>query len=58
LGRWLSVSFWRIVGFLSLALIIWLILTQPVVAAGIVNSIASLLKAAATNITRFFVALF
>jgi hypothetical protein len=54
----LSVSFWRIVGFLSLALIIWLILTQPVVAAGIVNSIASLLKAAATNITRFFVALF
>lgn len=51
-------NFWKIVGFLFLALMIWLILTQPQVAAHIVNSIASVLKAAATNVTKFFVSLF
>jgi hypothetical protein len=53
----LSVKFWRIVGFLFLALIIWLILTQPAVAAGIVQSIATILKTAATNVTQFFTSL-
>ena len=50
-------KFWRIVGFLFLALIIWLILTQPEVAAGIVNGIGNVLKTAATNVTRFFTSL-
>jgi hypothetical protein len=44
----------RVVGFLFLALIVWLILTQPTVAAGILSSIAAILKTAATNIVRFF----
>lgn len=44
----------RIVGFLFLALIVWLIITQPAVAAGILKSIAAILKTAATNIVHFF----
>ncbi|HEY0814495.1 MAG TPA: hypothetical protein VGE11_14550 [Pseudonocardia sp.] len=51
-------NFRRIVGFLFLALIVWLILTQPTVASGILRSIAAVLETAATNITRFFVSLF
>ncbi len=51
-GRWLSVR--RIVGFLFLTLIVWLILTQPTTAANIVNEIFAILKTAATNITSFF----
>ena len=51
-------NFRRIVGFLFLALIVWLILTQPTVASGILRSIALILENAATNITRFFVSLF
>ena len=52
--RWLSVNFRRIVGFLFVALIIWLILTQPTTAANILNNIAAILKTAATNVTSFF----
>jgi len=52
--RWLSVNFRRIVGFLFLALIVWLILTQPDVASGILRSIALILRNAAINVTRFF----
>jgi hypothetical protein len=48
------VNFRRIVGFLFLALIVWLILTQPDVASGILRSIALILRTAATNITHFF----
>ncbi len=44
----------RIVGFLFVALIVWLILTQPTTAAHIVNNVFAILKAAATNITHFF----
>ncbi len=44
----------RIVGFLFLALIVWLIITQPDVAAGILRNIAAILKTAATNIVHFF----
>jgi hypothetical protein len=44
----------RIVGFLFLALIVWLILTQPTTAANIVNGIAAILMTAATNVTSFF----
>lgn len=44
----------RIVGFLFVALIVWLILTQPNTAANIVNDIFAILKTAATNVTRFF----
>ena len=44
----------RIVGFLFLALIVWMIVTQPTTAANIVNDIAAILKTAATNITYFF----
>ena len=44
----------RIVGFLFLALIVWLILTQPTTAANIVNDIGAILKTAATNVTHFF----
>ena len=51
-GRWSAVS--RIVGFLFLALIVWMIVTQPTTAANIVNDIAAILKTAATNITYFF----
>jgi hypothetical protein len=50
--RWWAVS--RIVGFLFVALIVWLILTQPTTAAHIVNNIFAILKIAATNITHFF----
>jgi hypothetical protein len=52
--RWLLVNVRRIVGFLFLALIVWLIITQPDVAAGILRSIAAILKTAATNIVHFF----
>ncbi len=48
----------RIIGFLFLALIIWLIITQPLVASDILKSIAAILKTAATNITTFFSSLF
>ena len=44
----------RIVGFLFLALIVWLILTQPDTAAGILRNIAAILETAASNITHFF----
>jgi hypothetical protein len=44
----------RIVGFLFLALIVWMIVTQPTTAANIVNDIGAILKTAATNITHFF----
>ncbi len=44
----------RIVGFLFLALIAWLILTQPTTAANILNDILAILKTAATNVTSFF----
>ncbi len=44
----------RIVGFLFLALIVWLVLTQPDTAANILRSIAAILETAATNITHFF----
>ena len=47
-------KFWRIVGFLLVALIVWLILTQPNTAANIVNDIFAILKTAATNVTSFF----
>ncbi|MDT7551468.1 MAG: hypothetical protein QOI16_4 [Pseudonocardiales bacterium] len=55
--RWLSVNVRRIVGFLFLALIVWLILTQPDAASGILRSIAVILRNAATNITHFFTTL-
>jgi hypothetical protein len=44
----------RIVGFLFVALIVWLILTQPITAANILNDIFAILKTAATNVTTFF----
>jgi hypothetical protein len=44
----------RIVGFLLLALFVWLILTQPTTAANDVNAVAGALKTAATHITTFF----
>ena len=44
----------RMIWFLFLALVVWLILTQPTTAANIVNDIAAILKTAATNITYFF----
>jgi hypothetical protein len=44
----------RIIGFLFIALIVWLILTQPNTAANIVNDIFAILKTAATNVTSFF----
>ena len=47
-------NFWKIVGFLFLALIVWLIFTQPTTAANIVNDIGVILKTAATNVTSFF----
>jgi thiol:disulfide interchange protein len=56
--RWLTVNLRRIIGFLFLALIIWLIITQPLVASDILKSIAAILKTAATNITLFFSSLF
>jgi hypothetical protein len=54
--RWLAVA--RIFGFLFLALVVWLILTQPVTAAHIVNNIFAILKTAATNVTTFFTHVF
>jgi hypothetical protein len=48
----------RIVGFLFLALIVWLVLTSPDTAAGIFRNIFAVLETAATNITRFFTQLF
>ncbi len=50
-------NFRRIVGFLFLALLVWLILTQPDVASGILKTIAVILKNAATNVTHFFASL-
>ena len=44
----------RLIGFLFLALIVWLIFTQPTTAANIVNDIGAILKTAAQNITSFF----
>ena len=44
----------RLVGFLFLALAVWLILTQPTEAAYIVNEIGAFLKTAAHNVTSFF----
>jgi hypothetical protein len=44
----------RIVWFLFVALGVWLIFTQPVTAAHIVNEIFAVLKTAATNVTTFF----
>jgi hypothetical protein len=56
--RWLSVNLRRIVGFLFVALIVWLVLTQPDTAASIVRSIAAILETAATNIVHFFTSIF
>ena len=56
--RWLSVNLRRIVGFLFLALIVWLVLTQPDTAASILRNIFAVLETAAQNITRFFTSLF
>ena len=47
-------NFRRIVGFLFLALLVWLVLTQPDTAAAILHNIAAILETAATNVTRFF----
>ncbi len=41
-------------GFLFLALLVWLVLTQPDTAAAILRNIAAILKTAATNVTSFF----
>jgi hypothetical protein len=54
----LSVNLRRIVGFLFLALIVWLVLTRPDTAAGILKSIAAILETAATNVTHFFSEIF
>jgi hypothetical protein len=43
----------RLVGFLFVAFVVWLILTQPITAANAVNEIAALLRAAAYNFTIF-----
>ena len=40
------------------ALIVWLVLTSPDTAAGILRNIAAVLETAAQNITRFFTQLF
>jgi hypothetical protein len=50
----LSVNLRRIVGFLFLALLVWLVLTQPDTAANILRNIAAILETAATNVTHFF----
>ena len=50
----MSVRFWRIVWFLFVVLMVWLIFTQPTTAAHIVNNIFAILKTAATNVTSFF----
>ena len=43
----------RLVGFLFVAFIVWLILTQPITAANAVSEIAALLRAAAHSVTVF-----
>jgi len=43
----------RLVGFLFLAFVVWLILTQPITAANAVNQIGYFLRAAAHNVTVF-----
>src|SRR5690349_10752289 len=47
--RWWAAR--RLVGFLFVAFVAWLILTQPITAANAVNPIASFLRAAAHNVT-------
>ena len=49
--RWWAVR--RLVGFLFVAFVVWLILTQPITAANAVSEIAALLRAAAHNVTVF-----
>jgi hypothetical protein len=49
--RWWAVR--RLVGFLFVAFVVWLILTQPVTAANAVSGIASYLRAAAHNVSVF-----
>ena len=49
--RWWAVR--RLVGFLFVAFVVWLILTQPVTAANAVSGIASYLSAAAHNVSVF-----
>ena len=43
----------RLGGFLFVAFVVWLILTQPITAANAVSEIAALLRAAAHNVTVF-----
>ena len=43
----------RLVGFLFVAFVVWLILTQPITAANAVSGIAALLRAAAHSVTVF-----
>jgi hypothetical protein len=50
-GRWSAVQ--RIIGFLFLALVVWMIVTEPTTAANIVNDIGAILRTAATNIIHF-----
>ena len=52
LERWLAMK--RLVGFLFVALIVWLIFTQPATAANIVKDIGAILTTAAHNVTSFF----
>jgi len=49
--RWWAVR--RLVGFLFVAFVVWLILTQPITAANAVSEIAALLRAAAHSVTVF-----
>jgi hypothetical protein len=43
----------RIIGFLLLALVVWMIVTEPNTAAAIVKEIGVVLRNAATNIIHF-----
>jgi hypothetical protein len=43
----------RLGGFLFLAFVVWLIVTQPVTAANAVNQIGYFLRAVADNVTIF-----
>jgi hypothetical protein len=43
----------RLGGFLFVAFVVWLILTQPITAANAVSEIGALLSAAAHNVTVF-----
>jgi hypothetical protein len=43
----------RLVGFLFVAFVVWLILTQPITAANAVSGIVAFLRAAAHNVTVF-----